>query len=573
MIAPDYKIDIIRDIIDGKIYFDVNDRKYPDFGRLRLNLFEKQGAIWEKIPSKNVFTVFFINSTNIKLDNKCYAGSRYSLGRPVYYYLGEPVYDRSCKRFSEEQINTLLKGVRRPARSNFLICDECDLIQPSENLVNVSSLCDLDFGENSDFVKFLKEDVSSHTKYYCRNPQMTIGGIRRLRENSRLLTTNVPQEWCFRCDYALTDEVFCKLLGKSQSNSERSSFFYEEFVFNLNFDTPDTILPLWQQILDKLEGLCDTVHNRDIIDRNWNVELRGKYQIGIDAHSISFPSLFLNKLRDRIVWNNNEIKRRWEKEALIREQKREQESIMEEQKRDFNLTNSNSKDSSLTQQGTHYYINNIKLLGVTRLVNNFFPSFDADYWAEIKAPLMDKSKEQLLKEWEQKRIDSAEAGTKLHQRIDEYYHHKNIQTEDKDFALFKQFADAYKLNPYRSEWAIYDEDSNIVGVVDMLDYSNGEYFLYDWKRSDKIVYGGQPIIENRFGESGLRPIENVPSTDYWHYALQLSFYRYILEKNYGIRVKESRLVVLHPLMNLPIVLTTPYMIDEVSKIIEVIKMN
>ena len=225
---------------------------------------------------------------------------------------------------------------------------------------------------------------------------MTIGGIRRLRENSRLLTTNVPQEWCFRCDYALTDEVFCKLLGKSQSNSERSSFFYEEFVFNLNFDTPDTILPLWQQILDKLEGLCDTVHNRDIIDRNWNVELRGKYQIGIDAHSISFPSLFLNKLRDRIVWNNNEIKRRWEKEALIREQKREQESIMEEQKRDFNLTNSNSKDSSLTQQGTHYSINNIKLLGVTRLVNNFFPSFDADYWAEIKAPLMDKSKEQLL---------------------------------------------------------------------------------------------------------------------------------------------------------------------------------
>ena len=261
--APDYKIDEIRDTIDGRIHFAVNDCKYPDFGRLTLNLFEKQGAIWEKIPSKDVFTVFFINSTNIKLDNKYYSGGGYSLGRPVYYYLGEPVYDRSCKRFSEEQIKTLLKGVRRPARNNYLICDECDLIQPSEGLVNVSSLCDLDFGDNSDFMKFIKEDVSSHTKFYCMNPKIAIGGIRRLREHCRLLTTNVPQEWCFRCNYALTDEVYCKLLENLQSNSERSSFFYEEFVFNLNFYTPDTILPLWQQILDKLDGFHDTDHNRD----------------------------------------------------------------------------------------------------------------------------------------------------------------------------------------------------------------------------------------------------------------------------------------------------------------------
>ena len=266
----------------------------------------------------------------------------------------------------------------------------------------------------------------------------------------------------------------------------------------------------------------------------------------------------------RIIENKRKEYEEREMERFRREE--------EERKRDFNLKNRYNQDELLSNENSHYYLHGQQLLGITRVINNFFPKFDADYWAGVKAPLMGRTPQQLLEEWDRKGKESSEAGTILHQRIDDYYHHKEVQTEDKDYTLFKQFADAYKLNPYRNEWAIFDEDSGIVGVVDMLDYTNGEYILYDWKRSEKVVEGGQPITKNKFDEYGLKPIENVPNTDYWHYALQLSFYRYILEKNYGIRIKESRLVVLHPNLNLPVVLTTPYMIDEVNKIIAVMKM-
>lgn len=302
---------------------------------------------------------------------------------------------------------------------------------------------------------------------------------------------------------------------------------------------------------------------------------KDKDRVGIN--SISFPTDFLETFYP--IYSNGKkkyIQERKNEMALNKKQIKtntQHETPNETSGIDYNINHTHNKDSKIVQRDSHYYLNDWRLLGVTNIVANFFPKFDADYWAGVKAPLIGKSKEQLLKEWEIKGVESAKAGTKLHERIDAYYHNKEIATDDKDYSLFMQFANAYRLNPYRSEWAVYDEDTNIVGVVDMLDYSNGEYILYDWKRSDKIVEGGQPIKENKFDEYGLRPIDKVPNTDYWHYALQLSFYRYILEKNYGIRVKESRLVVLHPSLNLPVVLTVPYMIDEVNKIIEVIKMN
>ena len=312
----------------------------------------------------------------------------------------------------------------------------------------------------------------------------------------------------------------------------------------------------------------------DMIKLNICQYQKDKEKVGV--YSISFPTDFLETFYPIYSIGRKKYIEERKREMSLSKKQINNTVLHEEPKEisnsDYNTLHAHNKDLKVVLRGHHYFMNDRQLLGVTYVVANFFPIFDADYWAGVKAPLIGKTKEQLLREWDKKGKESAEAGTKLHQRIDEYYHHKEVQAEDKDYLLFKQFANAYKLNPYRSEWAIYDEDSGIVGVVDFLDYSNGEYILYDWKRSEKVVEGGQPITKNKFDEYGLKPIENVPNTDYWHYVLQLSFYRYILEKNYGIRIKESRLVVLHPTLNLPVVLTTPYMIDEVNKIIAVMKM-
>lgn len=109
--------------------------------------------------------------------------------------------------------------------------------------------------------------------------------------------------------------------------------------------------------------------------------------------------------------------------------------------------------------------------------------------------------------------------------------------------------------PYRTEWAVYDWEQKNAGTIDFVDYQNGEYIIYDWKRSDKLISkNGLPIKNSLYGEKALPPIDNLDDSPYYHYALQLSLYKYILEKNYGITVSKLRLGIFHPSYNNPYVL-------------------
>jgi hypothetical protein len=65
--------------------------------------------------------------------------------------------------------------------------------------------------------------------------------------------------------------------------------------------------------------------------------------------------------------------------------------------------------------------------------------------------------------------------------------------------------------------------------------------IYDWKRCREITK------TNRANKSATHPaIEHLPDTNFWHYALQLNIYKYILQTKYGKTVTDLYLVVLHP---------------------------
>ena len=83
-------------------------------------------------------------------------------------------------------------------------------------------------------------------------------------------------------------------------------------------------------------------------------------------------------------------------------------------------------------------------------------------------------------------------------------------------------------------------------------YQNGEYIIYDWKRSEKVIDNGMPVKINKYGEKGNYPLEHLDNTPYYHYALQLSLYKYILEKNYGMKISDLRLGIFHPAYNKPL---------------------
>lgn len=258
-----------------------------------------------------------------------------------------------------------------------------------------------------------------------------------------------------------------------------------------------------------------------------------------------------------------------EKARIIREEeerkRREAEEKRLEQYR-FNIRNRHWRDRNVSfREADHVYIvDSTPLDSVTTFVKNCFPEFDSEFHAKRKAEVLGITKEAVLEMWDKKGRESREQGTAMHKKIESYYLGKEPST-DETFELFKIFADKIMLKPYRTEWAVYDWEQKIAGTIDFVDYQNGEYIIYDWKRSDKLIAkNGLPIKNSLYGEKALPPIENLDDSPYYHYALQLSLYKYILEKNYGITVSKLRLGIFHPSYNKPYVLEMPYLQNEID---------
>jgi hypothetical protein len=118
------------------------------------------------------------------------------------------------------------------------------------------------------------------------------------------------------------------------------------------------------------------------------------------------------------------------------------------------------------------------------------------------------------------------------------------------------------LKPYRSEWVVWDADWKIAGTIDGVfqDTRDKTYWILDWKR---VRSGLEVDLEaTRWGyiqkdDEWLEPVKpwakkmpaplnDLYSTKYWNYSLQLNLYRTILEKSYGVRIKGMELVQFHP---------------------------
>ena len=351
---------------------------------------------------------------------------------------------------------------------------------------------------------------------------------------------------------------------------------------------------LWKELFDKqneLQAYCDHIYKllyfRNLI---YSPEICQK-RLCVFSSNVDYLNKILKK--DRIPWwnkkyvykiNNNSYRiliREWrdaiesmwkrenEKERIQREKelklrRKEEEKRLEQYR--FNIRNRHWRDRNVSFcEADHVYIvDGTPLDSVTTFVKNCFPEFDSEFHAKRKAEALGITKEAVLEMWDKKGRESREQGTAMHKKIESYYLGKEPST-DETFELFKIFADKITLKPYRTEWAVYDWEQKIAGTIDFVDYQNGEYTIYDWKRSDKLIAkNGLPIKNNQYGEKALPPIENLDDSPYYHYALQLSLYKYILEKNYGITVSKLRLGIFHPSNNKPYVLEIPYLRNEID---------
>lgn len=215
-----------------------------------------------------------------------------------------------------------------------------------------------------------------------------------------------------------------------------------------------------------------------------------------------------------------------------------------------------------------YFIDgNPDTISVTQLIDKFFPEFDALYWAPIKAAQLGISTEEILAEWESKRIDSANKGTALHEAIENYYNNKSHNSSTTEFGHFLSFRERYKgMTPYRSEWRIFDEDLMVAGTIDMVyKKEDGSLYMFDWKRSEKVVNNDGTIKNDKF-QFAFGELNHLGDNSYNRYCLQQNIYKAILEKRYSHRISSMNLLVMHESYDQFYHITIPNMDKEINYI-------
>ena len=188
---------------------------------------------------------------------------------------------------------------------------------------------------------------------------------------------------------------------------------------------------------------------------------------------------------------------------------------------------------------------------VTTWVDSLFPSFDPDLvitkmmaskkWPQ--SPYFGTSRQNIKDQWNNTGRKAALAGTAMHDTIEQFYNNLEIEIDCLELEYFMDFEKAIgsQMTPYRTEWRVWDSDLRIAGTVDMV-FENPDktLSLYDWKRCKQIKK------DNPWESASVPGIAHLPNSNYWHYALQLNMYKFILEKNYQKKIKEMVLVCLHP---------------------------
>jgi hypothetical protein len=234
------------------------------------------------------------------------------------------------------------------------------------------------------------------------------------------------------------------------------------------------------------------------------------------------------------------------------------------------------------EQHIYTYKNEVRLLPVSSLIAHFFEHFDAQAAAQRQFERYGVPVEETLAKWERVGKLACEVGTFVHEQTENYFRDGTFKTnysfeykgtvEQINVAREKQhflrFIKDYDIHPYRQEWPVYDLELNIAGTIDIIcQMPDGEFIIYDWKRSTKVVNAqGQPIVQAFGGKTGFNGI-TLPDTAFYHYCIQQNLYRYMLEAHYGIRVKAMNLVVLSPDYPTYFVAPVPKMDDVIQQII------
>ena len=236
------------------------------------------------------------------------------------------------------------------------------------------------------------------------------------------------------------------------------------------------------------------------------------------------------------------------------------------------------------EEDHHYECNGKKVgISVTRLIEEYSNPFDQQVIAEKVAIRDNKSISEVLQEWEYKNKFACEKGSICHLYAQKLW--SGIFTLEKDLdtstplknacaCIFKQ-ADSFfkdfqqKFIHIQDEQLIGSKEYDICSAVDHLFLDKeGNVWLIDYK-TNTILKGYNDDEKNRrYTKKMLIPLQNIKDDSLNHYYLQLSIYKYLIEKYTNIKIYKTIIVYMSENIENYELIETPYLMKEVELILE-----
>ena len=234
----------------------------------------------------------------------------------------------------------------------------------------------------------------------------------------------------------------------------------------------------------------------------------------------------------------------------------------------------------------HYYTCKDKLVGisVTRFIAEFENEFNQQEIAEKVAMRDNKRVEDVLAEWKYKADFACEKGTTCHEYVQSLWsgnEYKPLYFDDSEEfieAVKKiqvqaiSFCEDYqeRLEHLIDELPIGSEEYDIASCVDHLFYNNltGGLVLVDYKTNSTLKGHNDDTKSRRYTKQMKVPLSHLKDDALHHYYIQLSIYKFLIEKYTGLKVEEMFIVYMSEKNENYEIVEIPYLKEEVEEILE-----
>ena len=237
------------------------------------------------------------------------------------------------------------------------------------------------------------------------------------------------------------------------------------------------------------------------------------------------------------------------------------------------------KDFVFFEDG-HYYEYKDKRVGisVTRFIEEFTNEFDKYSVAERVANKEGKTVQQVLDEWEYKNKFACAKGSTCHEWVQSLWSGNKWKADLFDESgeyleavarikiqainFYNDYQD--RLEHLADEFVIGSEDYSIASAIDHLFINKltGGLILVDYKTNSDIHKN------ERYAKKMKVPLSHLKDTTLNHYAIQLSIYKYIVEKYTNLKFEEMFIVWFSENIDNYQIIEVPYLYKEVKNILE-----